>query len=120
MWNVVNDGVTPGLVNVSTGRVLLTNYGCVAIEYIGLVLNLAIWSALALEAFICLLASRTAAILTKDPKLGAHYEERALGWIQEARRQDQKEGTPIRLRQNAGLLHARLAVGRPSLGGWWR
>ena len=114
-WEIGNDGVNPGLTGTTSGRVLLTSQDPCTIEYIGHVTNLALWSPIALEALSALLASRMAVALTQDPKLASYYSSEAMRWVQEGRKQDAKEGTPIFLQPTTYFVKRRLALGGFSL-----
>jgi hypothetical protein len=96
----------------NNARVLFSNQSAVSIEYTARVEDLNMWSPLALQVLVKVLASKLAKPITGEGSTEEAKWKEALLLLPEARGSDGREGYPVVLRANRGLVHARLGVGR--------
>ena len=93
--------------DANNGRVLYSDAASVSISYTGRVEDLGIWSPLAIQVLIKLMASKLAKPLTGQNSLGQLKMQEAIGLLPEARSSDGREGSPVVLRSNRTLTLAR-------------
>jgi hypothetical protein len=95
-------------------RVLYSNQGAVSISYTARIEDLNLWSPLAIQVLVKLLASRLAKAITGQSSLQESKIKEAYALLPEAKRSDGREGTPKIIHRPVGLIAARHRLG----GGW--
>ena len=93
------------------GRVLVSKETTVGIVYIGRVVDMNRWSALAVQVFKYVLASNLATKLSQAPGKSQQLLQAAFGLLPVARQKDGQEGTPMVVRPNRLLVSSRQRTG---------
>lgn len=98
-------------INANEERMLYSNRSSVSIEYTARVENLNIWSPLAMQVLVKVMASKLAKFLTGQNSLTELKLKEAQMLIPEAKGSDAREGTPYKLAPNTTMTYARHAGG---------
>lgn len=95
-------------------RVLFSDEAAVSIEYTARVVDLNLWSPLAGQVLVKMLAARLAKVVTGQNSTEELKLKEALALLPEAKTKDAQEGAPRLLRRSGRLVHARLGG-----SAWW-
>jgi hypothetical protein len=95
-------------------RVLLSDQGTVSISYTARIEDLNLWSPLAVQVLVKMVAGRLAKAITGQSSVAELKIKEAYALLPEAKRSDGREGTPKIIHRPVGLIAARHRLG----GGW--
>jgi len=97
--------------DVHNGRVLYSDWDAVSIEYTARVEDLGVWSPLALQVLVKVMAAKLAKSITGQNSTEDAKLQQAFLLLPEAQRSDGREGSPVVLRANTVLTSVRRRSG---------